>query len=105
MPKISIALVGHRNSPDDAWRKARCEALYRSMMDLPIGAEFSYDPIDLVDGRDFLTEKLIYDAVILQLIFRGNEPSATGYTHGSKLSSWSNWRKRLMGTGAKVIFA
>jgi hypothetical protein len=109
--QVFVALVGHRGVPIDEVRKGRCEALYRAMVDVPIGTEFRYDPIDLVEGRDFLKETTRYDAVVLQYVFRSqnpdpkSDPSGAAFTIGSPLSTWSNWRKRLIASGARVIFA
>jgi len=56
-----------------------------------------HDFIDLLDGRDFLSEDNEYDIVILHMInSEGNRLSS--------LHSSSNWKTRLKSTGAKYIF-
>ena len=104
-PPVKVALVGHRGTPADEVSKNRCVSLYRALIDLPPGVEFEFDAIDLNEGRDFLLEDKRYDAIILQFVNRQGYTDKPGFEVTSPKSSWSNWRKRLSATGARVVFA
>lgn len=68
------------------------------------------DYIELQHGRDFLIEKETYDIVILHFLFRGGFAVAPARLQCKELAysphaSWASWRRRLVATRAKLIFA
>ena len=104
----TIAHVGHTRSAEDTERIFQV-LTWLEDWDQAILAEAKPDWIDLSKGRDFLTEDKTYDAVVLHYIFRGglrpHPMDALPDLRVSPRSSWANWRKRLVQTGAKYIFA
>lgn len=67
-----------------------------------------HDKVNLNRGRDFLAESKTYEVVVLHFLFRGGfyvPPTTDGQLATSPLASWAAWRRRLVSTGAKYVFA
>lgn len=102
----TIAHVGHTKTSGDLKRIFTVIEWYERHT----GERFSFqgDCLDLNKGRDFLLEPNTYDAVVLHFIFRGGFTNLVDKRKALKVSpkaSWYEWRKRLVATGAKYIFA
>lgn len=83
------------------WLEENDKDYYNRMPTVP-----NQDHIDLNNGRDFLTEKEIYDVVIVHNIYQCNNAPilSAGDFAKSKLDCEEAWRKRLASTQAKYIF-
>lgn len=101
----TVCHVGHTESQDDFNRIIECIEWCDANSHLwPKRGKF----LDIQRGQDFLSMKTKYDVVVLHFIFRGGfmVPSQTGNAlMVSPLASWSAWRKRLVSSGANLIFA
>lgn len=99
----TIAHIGWTKTVSDFERAAEVFDWVTANSSAPKKSDF----IDLSKGRDFFTEDKRYDVVVLHFIFRGG----FGYNGKSKelatspLAGWSQWRKKLIATGATYIFA
>jgi hypothetical protein len=102
--QCSVAHVGHTGTLNDFKRIAEViEWCGKHGQEIGKG-----DFFNLSKGRDFLREDKKYEVVVLHFIFRGGfgvNNSKHPELGLSPLASWSNWRKRLVDSGAKWIFA
>lgn len=101
----TVCHVGHTKTTDDLQRVIDSVTwMEKNGYTPPRQADF----VELRKGRDFLKETAQYDVVILHFIFRGGmliRNRKHNELATSPLSSWVSWRKRLMLTEAKLIFA
>jgi hypothetical protein len=117
--ELHIAHVGDVNTDRDMmFRIVSTVWLSRHRKELLAGARPTHDFIDLIRGRDFLTENNQYDVVILHFIWAGltkgvcrdflerefGKRGARSFAM-SPFHSPEKWRERLAATGAQVIIA
>lgn len=120
--KVHVAHVGASQNPDnpeseiwgenDRWH---VDSVFRWLYENTEDDELLHydnrrdDFIDLNDGRDFLQENNDYDVVILHMVYSPPDRSYIGKHDSifnvSNLHNPRNWRRRLIATGAKYIFA
>jgi hypothetical protein len=105
----TICHVGYTMSGDDMERVVQVsDWCMENGINYPDSSVF----LDLNKGKDFLAMDATYDMVILHFICRFDKFQSERAWKGlilptlkvSPLASWSNWRKRLVGTNADHIF-
>lgn len=105
---MKVAQVGHSvpAQPADHWRTA--EAL--RVLPPEAVADWDEDVINIADnGRDFLAERGAYDVVLVHSVIDPKWAASIRESDGpaasqvSPLDSYSAWRDRLVGTGARWI--